>query len=74
VYVESTNSNPLITIRNSNDVKFDNLRYGADTKLLFSIGGKRTGNIQVLHSDLLKAAKKTEFKAGVDSKVLTVSN
>lgn len=74
VYVESTNSNPLITVRNSNDVKFDNLRYGADTKLLFSIGGKRTGNIQVLHSDLSKAAKKTEFKAGVDSKVLTISN
>lgn len=74
VFVESTNSNPLITIRNSNDVKFDNLRYGANTKLLFSIGGKRTGNIQVLNSDLSKAVKQTEFKAGVDSKVLSVSN
>ncbi|WP_342645930.1 glycoside hydrolase family 28 protein [Mucilaginibacter sp. CSA2-8R] len=73
VFVESTNANPLITVRNSNDVKFDNLRYGANTQLLFSIGGKRSGNIQVLHSDLSKAAKQTEFKAGADSKVLTVS-
>lgn len=70
VYVESKNTKPLINIVNSNGVKFDNLRYGTDTEQLFSISGKRSGNIQVLNSDVSKSKNKAEFKSGADSKAL----
>jgi polygalacturonase len=73
VYVESQNSNPLITIRNSNGVKFDNLRYGANTDQLFSISGKRSGQIQVTNSDVTKAKNKPAFKNGADEKALIVN-
>lgn len=72
-YVESKNSNPLINILNSSDVKFENFRYGAGTELLFSVGGKKTANIKVSGTDLSKAKEKTLFKSGADSKVLTIA-
>jgi polygalacturonase len=74
VYVESKNTKPLINIVNSNGVKFDNLRYGTDTQQLFSISGKRSGNIQVLNSDVSKSKNKAEFKSGADIKALITSN
>jgi polygalacturonase len=72
VYVESKETNPLVTIRNSKNVKFDNLRYGPNTELLFNIGGKRTQGIQVSNTNMLKAKNKVEFKSGLNSQVLTV--
>ncbi|WP_345950620.1 glycoside hydrolase family 28 protein [Mucilaginibacter sp. PAMB04274] len=70
VYVESANTKPLISILNGNGIKFDNLRFGSNTEQLFSIGGKRSANIQVINSDLSKAKNKAEFKSGADSKAL----
>jgi polygalacturonase len=72
-YVESKATKPLINIVNSNGVKFDNLRYGANTDQLFNIAGKRSGNIQVINSDVLKAKTKAEFKSGAESKALITS-
>jgi polygalacturonase len=71
VYVESKNTKPLINIVNSHDVKFDGLRYGAGTDVLFSVSGKRSANIQVANSNLAGAKTKAEFKSGADSKALT---
>ncbi|GGI51952.1 glycoside hydrolase [Mucilaginibacter galii] len=74
IYIESKNSKPLISIVNASGVKFDNLRYGADTDLLFSVSGKKTGTIQVTNSNTSKAKNKVEFKSGADSKSLVASN
>ncbi len=71
VYIEADQNNPLVDIINSTNVKFDNFRYGK-TELLFSVNGKRTSGIQVVNSDLSKAAQKTKFKNGATEKALTV--
>ncbi|MBS7563909.1 glycoside hydrolase family 28 protein [Mucilaginibacter sp. Bleaf8] len=71
VYLESKQTSPLINIRNSSQVTFDNLRYGTNTDLLFNISGKKTNQIKVVNTDVTKAKSKAEFKNGAESKVLT---
>ncbi|WP_158826810.1 glycoside hydrolase family 28 protein [Mucilaginibacter lacusdianchii] len=73
VYVEAVENNPLISVVNSKNIKFDNLRYGAATELLFKISGKKSENVQVINTDTSKAKSKVEFKNGAESKVLTAA-
>lgn len=71
-YIESKDTNPLVSVQNSNNITFDNLKYGANTQTLLSISGKKTRQIKLLSTDASKAKTKFEFKNGADSKsVLT---
>ena len=71
VYVESKNTNPLIIIDNSTNVKLDGVKYKS-ADVLFSVVGARSGQISVINTDVAKAKEKTEFKAGADSKAISI--
>jgi len=55
-------TNPLININNSTHVVFDNIDF-ENANILFSISGKKTSAISVLHTDIKKANVKTAFKS-----------
>jgi hypothetical protein len=74
IYIESKETNPLINIKNSTSVKFDGLRYGTNTDLLFNVSGKKTAGIRVTNTNTSKAKNKAEFKNGAESAALTVLN
>lgn len=66
-------TNPLININNSHDINLDNLSYDK-AQLLFSLSGKKTAGIKVSHTDVSKAATKTEFKSGAAENSLSITN
>jgi polygalacturonase len=71
VYLESKFTNPLIDIINSNGISFDNLRYGANTEVLFNLSGETT-RVNVINTDGSKAATKATFKYGATAKSLVM--
>jgi len=68
VTFESKETNPVIRVENSSDIKFDGIKYTNNANLLFSINGDRTKQISILNTDASKAKNKIEFKQGADSK------
>lgn len=69
VRVVVADTNPVVSVQNSNTVSFDHLQYNANADLLFSITGTSSG-INVTNTDPSKAKAKTAFTAGADSKAL----
>lgn len=57
-------TNPLIYLQNCSDMSFTNIEQEGDVKLLFSINGNRSRNIQVSHSELQRVSNKTAFDFG----------
>lgn len=62
---------PLISIQNGNDIKFNQIEY-TKTNLLFKISGDRNSGINLSATDLTKAVKSSEFNAGATASVLTI--
>lgn len=73
VYLDCKDTDPLVSVVNSNDVRIENLRYAA-AKLLFAVKGKRTSAIEVSHTDTRKAAEKTLFSDGAEAGSLSIKN
>lgn len=71
VYLDCKDTDPLVSVKNSNDVAFDHLTY-SKAQLLFSVEGKNTSDIKVTHTDVAKAASQTAFNKGADSHSLTI--
>ena len=61
VLLVPTNTNPVVDIQNSNNISFDRLEYPAESDLLFRVGGERTSNITVSHTNVGLAKQKTTF-------------
>ncbi len=57
-------SNPLIYLQNSSDMVFEDIQHSGEVKLLFSINGNLSRNIQVSHTSLQNVANKTAFDFG----------
>ncbi|MBE9666627.1 glycoside hydrolase family 28 protein [Mucilaginibacter boryungensis] len=72
VYLECTDTKPVVTIENSSDIKLDGLKYTNNADVLFSVTGDRSKNISVINTDTSKAKEKVTFKAGADSKAITI--
>lgn len=72
VTLECKNTNPVVIVNNSNNVKLDGIKYTNDATLLFTVSGAKTGQISVTNTDTSKAKDKVEFKAGADSKAITI--
>jgi polygalacturonase len=68
----SQDTDPLINLINSNDITFDNIKYTTDTKLLFSINGNQSKQINILNTDTSKAQKQVEFNNGADTNALII--
>ena len=64
---------PVIYVENSQKLLFNQIRYPANTGLLFSINGERSQAIQVTDTDLTNARQKTEFTHGAEEKQLKVT-
>lgn len=67
-----SDTKPVVSILNSQNIAFDKLVYNAAAELLISVKGDRTNNIMIANTDASKAKTKTEFGAGVTEKVLTI--
>ena len=72
VTVLSNNTNPVITVENSNNIAFDNFQYKKDADMLMSVGGERTTNISITNTDLKLAKQQTQFVDNATEKVLTI--
>ncbi|WEA03324.1 glycoside hydrolase family 28 protein [Mucilaginibacter sp. SJ] len=73
IYFKNKETNPLISIQNSNNITFNHIIY-SDTRLLFKISGKRSRQIKLLDTDAAKAKKKVEFVSGASENALTGTN
>lgn len=71
IYLDCKDSTPLINIENSSNITFDKITYST-AQTLFAVSGKKSVEIKVLNTDIKKAVNKNEFKAGADSRSLTI--
>jgi len=65
-------TNPVVSVLNSNNIVLDHLEYGSNADLLLSVKGDRVSGIKILNTDTGKAQKQTELGAGVSAGVVEV--
>jgi polygalacturonase len=70
IQVITDNTDPVASIHNSQNLSLDQLNYPANSKLLFSVTGEKSGNIMVTKTDATKAKNKVEFTYGANSNAL----
>lgn len=66
-----SDTDPLINIVNSHNISFDKISY-SNAKLLFSVTGKRAGQITVEHTETGKGETKTAFKSGANASSISI--
>ena len=57
-------SDPLVYLQNSSDIRFDNISYDNAATVLFSVNGDRSKNINVIKTDGAKTKTKATFNFG----------
>lgn len=67
-----TETDPVVYIQNSAELRFDHLQYKEGAKLLFGVNGNRSYNIQVTNTALKSAEKKAAFDFGAGSDALLI--
>ncbi len=67
-----SDTKPVVSILNGQNILIDKLVYGNASEVLVSIKGDRTNNIMITNTDASKAKTKTEFGGGATEKVLTI--
>ena len=72
ININSSNTNPLISIQNGNVINFKNINYNA-AQLLFRISGDNNSEIKTSGLDASKATTKSEFTAGATEKSLQIN-
>lgn len=72
ITVLSQDTNPVITVENSNKVCLDNIKYKSDADLLINVGGDRTKDIRLLNTDMSKSKKQTGFFDNATEKALSL--
>jgi polygalacturonase len=72
IQLVSNQTKPLVTIENSKNISFSNLKYNKDAELLFSINGEKTKNITVTDTDISSAREKSIFINGAVANSLQI--
>lgn len=72
IQLVSNQTKPLVTIENSKNISFSNLKYNKDAELLFSINGEKTKNITVTDTDISSAKEKSIFINGAVANSLQI--
>ena len=72
VQILATDTKPLISILNGQNISFDKLMYTVNAELLFGLKGENTKNVIVTNTDPSKAKAKAEFTAGAAEKALSI--
>ncbi len=57
-------SDPLVYLQNSSDIRFDNISYDNNATVLFNVNGDRSKNISVIKTDAAKTKSKATFNFG----------
>lgn len=65
-------TNPVISIDNSQTINLDNVTYNPGSNLLFKISGNKTGDIKVTNTSIALAKNKVEFAAGAMPKSIVI--
>jgi polygalacturonase len=68
----TTDTNPVISIDNSNSINLDNVTYNAGSELLFKVSGAKTNDISVKNTDTKAAKNKIEFADGASAKSIVI--
>jgi DNA sulfur modification protein DndE len=63
-------SDPLIYLQNSGNIRFNNISYNGSPAVLFSVNGDRSKNIKVTQTDLAKSKNKSAFAYGANASSL----
>ncbi len=71
VQLATKEANPLVTVRSSQDITLNNIRYDKAERFL-SLLGENTRNILVTGTDIRKSKESTQFSAGANAKALQV--
>jgi polygalacturonase len=66
------NTNPVISIDNSNSIYLDNISYNKDSSLLFKVTGAATADIELTNTNTALAKTKTEFADGAKPRSLMI--
>jgi polygalacturonase len=64
VKIISQDTNPVVSVLNSNNVSFQKLTYSPSSELLFRIGGDRSKDISVSNSNTSTAKQTVQFEFG----------
>ncbi|RKR80920.1 pectate lyase-like protein [Mucilaginibacter gracilis] len=65
-------TNPVISIDNSQSINLDNITYNANSNLLFRVSGSKTENVAVSNTSTAAVKNKVEFKDGATAKSITI--
>lgn len=68
----TADTQPVISIENSSSLVFDNIRYNDGAALLFDVRGKKSNNIQVLHTNTGKAASAAAYNYGATAAAMQI--
>ncbi len=64
IHIIAKESNPIIDIIQSDNISFENVKYNANTELLFRVSGDRSTKIDIKKVDASKAKEKIKFELG----------
>lgn len=66
------NTNPVVTVRNSKNIDFNQLKFNAGSDLLIQVTGEKSAAIQLSGTDVSKAKKTTALGPEVKSSALKI--
>ena len=69
----SSSTNPVADVLNCSDIVFNNLSYPEHSDLLFRMGGERTHNISVSHTNVGMAKQTSQFEFGAKESDLMIN-
>ena len=72
IQLVTTQTDPVVYVENSSNLRFDNLRYNTGAGVLFSINGKNCAGIRVVNTDKSKAVHDAVFNYGADRQVMEI--
>ena len=68
VELKTKETQPVVLVDNSSQLRFDHLEYNANSDLLFEIKGTRSQDVKVTNTDLEKARTKVKYDEGASEK------
>ena len=69
----SKETNPVVLVDNGSKITLNNIKYAANSDLLFSINGEKSADITVSKTDFSKAKEKVTFNNGATDKAFIIA-
>jgi len=72
IKVISDDTDPVVSILNSDNITFNKIQYRQGSELLFRIGGDRTSKVSIQNTDASGAKQKVQYEFGATEKSVTI--